>query len=66
MEVTFSIFYSVPTSWGELLVTAALNVAYGSVDGWIKALLKSWRYKTCVFSAARNYRSRIQMGLAGM
>lgn len=66
IDITFSIFYTAPTSWGQLLVTAAQNAAYGSVDGWIKALSKNWRYKACVVSAARNHRSRIQMGLAGM
>lgn len=77
VDVTYNILYSAPGSITEVLFGLAADMfANGLYDdkhnplatyvGWINALFKNRRYKTCVVSAALYNRSRLEMAFLGL
>lgn len=60
----FTLFYSNPRAWSELLINVAQSGT--NVADWIAALRGSLQYRACVNVAALNYKSAVQLALQGI
>lgn len=66
VDVTYSIFYDLPSSWLGLLVWVAQNALGETFQGWFNVIFNNRKYRAVINAAALNFKSPVQLALYGL